>query len=216
MNNASIPFLGIVLAAVLAVVTAAASSVVASRRANATRSAHVNATHSAGPNATHSTHVVSPDVPEYGGRVLDLPPPPGLEPPAGELKLEGSPRVEETDNESYKVFLPLSRELTAFEQDAAAVWAKPNAHPASWVRQELLGAIHVDRDARHLVVTDTTIEKVAEYSYLLVGIVSKIAAEGEQYRQRAVADKRKADEEHDARQAERARRRDAAKEIKFD
>ncbi len=212
MNNAWIPFLGIVVAAVLAVVTAAASSV-ASKRANATRLAHVNATRSAHVNATRSAHVNATRSahvrsPQFEGRVLDLGPPPNLDPPTEVLKLIGSPQVEETDKESYKVSLPFSRELTAGEQDAAAALAGPAESPA--------GLVRVDHDANHLVVTDTTIEKVAQHRDSLVEIVSKIAAEGEEYRKRAVDAQRKADEDHDARQAERARRRDAAKEIKFD
>jgi len=116
-------------------------------------------------------------------------------------------RAAETASRGRRLtFWFIFRELTAGEQDAAAR-LRPNS-PA--------GSVHAGDDAKHLVVTETTIEKVAQHRDSFVEIVSKIAAEGEQYRQRAIADQRKADEEHDARQAERARRRDAAKEIKFD
>lgn len=138
--------------------------------------------------------------------MVRVPRPPDLEPPAEVLKLVGTPRPEETDAQAYDVYLDLSRKLTDSEQDAAAQ-LQPYS-PAGWV--------HVGHDVKHLVVTDTTIEKVAQQRDALVEIVSKIAAEGEEYRKRAVEAQRLADEENSAREAERARRREAAKEIKFD
>ncbi len=60
------------------------------------------------------------------------------------------------------------------------------------------------------------VEKVGQHRDSLRKIVSKIAAEGEKYRKRAVEARHQAGEESEARQAERERRKDLANEIKFD
>lgn len=135
-----------------------------------------------------------------------VPRPPELEPPVEVLKLVGSPRPEETDGAVYHVYLDLSRKLTAAEQCAAA--ASPLRSPAGWVQ--------VAADRKHLVVTETTIEKVGQHQDSFKEIVSNIATEGDEYRKRAVEARRSADAESSARQAEHARRREAAKQIKFD
>ena len=130
---------------------------------------------------------------------------PDLEPPAQVLKLVGSPRPEETAAPSYSVHLELSRKLTAAEQDAAAA---PLRSPA--------GRVQVGTDKKHLVVAETTIEQVGQHRDSLKAIVSKIATDGEEYRKRAVEERRSAHAEDNARQAEHARRQEAAKQIKFD
>ena len=79
-------------------------------------------------------------------------PEPNLEPPTEELKLIGTPRIEETDEPVYSVHIELSRKLTAGEQDYVAGWGTPPRSPAGWVK--------IERDLRHLTVTNTTIEKV--------------------------------------------------------
>jgi hypothetical protein len=86
--------------------------------------------------------------------------------------------------------------------------AQPLKSPAGWVL--------VDADKGHLVVTETTIEKVGQHQDSLREMVSKIATEGEEYRKRAVEAQRAAADEETARQEERARRREAAKKINFD
>ena len=135
-------------------------------------------------------------------------PEPNLEPPSEELKLIGTPRIEETDEPVYSVHIELSRKLTAGEQVYVAGWGTPPRSPAGWVK--------IDRDLGHLTVTETTIEKVGQHRDSLREIVSKIAAEGEEYRKRAVEARHQAGEEDEARQAERARRKNLADGIKFD
>jgi hypothetical protein len=135
-------------------------------------------------------------------------PRPNLERPVEVLKLFGSPRPEETDAQAYDVYVDLSRELTEPEQDAAAALAGEAYSPAGWV--------HVGDDQRHLVVAATTIEKVGQHQDSLKEIVSKIAANGEERRKQAVKDRDAADDDFYVRQAERTRRREAAKGIKFD
>src|SRR5271165_408666 len=126
-------------------------------------------------------------------------PEPNLEQPTEELKLIGTPRIEETDEPVYSVHIELSRKLTAGEQDYVAGWrTMPPRSPAGWVK--------IDSDLRHLTVTETTIEKVGQHGDSLREIVSKIAAEGEEYRKRAIEVRGQADEEEKVRQAERARR----------
>ena len=132
--------------------------------------------------------------------------PPSLQPPVEVLKLIGPAQVEATDAPSYSVFLELSRKLTAAEQDAAA--ASLLKSPAGWVR--------VHSDLKHLVVTETTIEKVGKHQDALKEIVSKIATEGEEHRKRAVEARHAADTKARASQAERVRRQEAAKTVKFD
>lgn len=131
-----------------------------------------------------------------------------LERPVEELKLLGSPRVAETDKDFYEVYLPLSRELTAGEAYAAAAHVSPAKGPA--------GGVRVASDRKHLVIRDTTIEKIAEHRDSFREIVSKIATEGEEYRKSAVEAQRSATDEKSAREAERERRREAAKKVKFD
>jgi hypothetical protein len=132
-----------------------------------------------------------------------------LEPPTEELKLIGTPRIEETDQSVYSVHIELSRKLTLPEQDAVkGSSGAPPRSPAGWVK--------IAADMRHLTVTETTIEKVAQHRDSLREIVSKIAAEGEEYRKRAVEARRQAAEEGEGRQAERVRRTNLANEIKFD
>ena len=135
-------------------------------------------------------------------------PEPNLEPPTEELKLIGTPRIEETDEPVYSVHIELSRKLTAGEQDYVAGWGTLPRSPAGWVK--------IERDLRHLTVTNTTIEKVGQHRDSLRKIVSNIAAEGEKYRKRAVEARHQAGEEGEARQAERERRKDLANEMKFD
>ena len=134
-------------------------------------------------------------------------PDPGLEPPTQELKIIGKPRVEETDDARYSVSVQLSRKLTLAEQDAATGSSVPLRSPAGWVE--------IDPDLKHLTITDTTIEKVAEHVDSLREIVSKIASEGEEYRKGAVWAKRQANETDKANETERARRRKLADEIDF-
>ncbi|MGO9035239.1 hypothetical protein [Mycobacterium sp.] len=134
--------------------------------------------------------------------------PPDLAPPVEVLKLIGTPRVEETDAQSYDVYLPLCRKLTAGEQDASAALGVAAKSPAGWV--------HVADDQKHLVVAQTTIEKVGQHQDSFKEIVSRIAAEGEEYRKHAAEAQRSADDKEGARQAERTRREEAAKTIKFD
>ena len=73
-------------------------------------------------------------------------PEPNLEPPTEELKLIGTPRIEETDEPVYSVHIELSRKLTAGEQDYVAGWGTPPRSPAGWVK--------IERDLRHLTVTE--------------------------------------------------------------
>jgi hypothetical protein len=134
-------------------------------------------------------------------------PDPGSEPPTQELKIIGKPRIEETDEPAYSVHIELSRKLTLAEQDAVAGSSVPIRSPAGWVK------IYPDR--RHLTVTETTIEKVAQHQDSFREIVSKIAAQGEENRKRAVEAKRRADETDRANEEERARRRKLADEIDF-
>jgi hypothetical protein len=126
------------------------------------------------------------------------------------LKLLGNPRYQGTDAEHYDVCIPFSRKLTAAEQDAveATRLSQPLRSPA--------GLVCVDHDQKHLVVKDTTLERVQEHAESLKKIVSAIAAEGEEYRKRAVEAKSRADKQHDARQAEFQRRSNLARKIKFD
>lgn len=131
-----------------------------------------------------------------------------LEPPI-ELKLVGTPQIEETDHSVYSVNIELSRKLTLPEQDA--VKGSSGAPPGSPA-----GSVKISSDLRHLTVTETTIEKVAEHRDSLREIVSTIAAEGEEYRKRAVEARRQAAEEGEGRQAERVRRKSLADEIRFD
>ena len=135
-------------------------------------------------------------------------PGPDLNPPTEELKIIGKPRIEETNSASYSVQLDLSRKLTAGEYDAVAAWATPAGSPA--------GLVSVDQDLKHLTVGQTTIEKVAEHRDSLREIVSRIAAQGEEYRKRAIDARREADEVANANEAERARRKKLAQEINFD
>jgi hypothetical protein len=128
-----------------------------------------------------------------------------LEPPVEELKLLGNPHVQDTDGEYYEVYLPLSRQLTGPEQDAAA---QPAKSPAGWV--------HVHDDVQHLVVDQTTIESVGQHQDWFKKFVSTIATRGEEIRQQAFDAQRQKDDVASALDAERARRRDAAKTIKFD
>src|ERR1700746_3534963 len=117
-------------------------------------------------------------------------PEPNLEPPIEELKLIGTPRIEETDEPVYSVHIELSRKLTTSEQDYVAGWGTPPRSPAGWVK--------IERDLTHLTVTETTIEKVGQHRDSLREIVSKIAVEGEEYRKRAVEARRPADEAGEA------------------
>ena len=132
---------------------------------------------------------------------------PNLQQPIEVLKLLGSPRVEETDAEVYDVYLGLSRTLTEPEQDAAAALGGAAKNPA--------GFVHLGDDQKHLVVEATTIEKVGQQRDSLKDLVSKIAADGEERRLRAVQDRLAADEDETGRQAERMRRRETAKGIHF-
>ena len=132
-----------------------------------------------------------------------------LEPPTEELKLIGSPQIEETDAPVYDVHLHLSRRLTLGEQDYAGRWQhSPVPSPA--------GAVYLDPDMKRLTVAHTTIERVAEHLASFTEIVSNIVTEGELYRKRAVEERRQADDEDEARNAERTRRKNLANEIKFD
>jgi hypothetical protein len=140
-------------------------------------------------------------------------PDPGLEPPTQELKIIGKPRIEETDEPHYSVQLELSRKLTPSEQDAAGMWTSRTGDRRT--THSPAGPVSVDSDMKHLRITMTTIEKVAQHSDSLREIVSKIAAEGEEYRKRAVEAKRQAVERDKANQEERARRKKLADEIDF-
>lgn len=131
-----------------------------------------------------------------------------LNPPSVELKVIGTPQIEETDSMLYSVQLELSRKLTAGEYAAVAAWENPARSPAGWVS--------VDQDLGHLTVARTTIEMVAEHRDSLRGIVSRIATEGEEYRQRAIRTHREADEAAAAHEAEQVRRRKLAEQITFD
>lgn len=132
-----------------------------------------------------------------------------LEPPIEKLKLVGTPQIEETDQSVYTVHIELSRKLTLPEQDA--VKGSSGAPPGSPA-----GSVKIASDLRHLIVAETTIEKVAQHRDSLRQIVSKIATEGEEYRKRAIETRRQAAEEGAGRQAERVRRKNLANEITFD
>lgn len=121
------------------------------------------------------------------------------------LKLLGTPRVEDSDEPTYGVLLPLSRPLTTGERDAATAFALTS--PA--------GQVFVADDFQHPVVADTTIEKIAEHREALQDLVAKIAADGEGYRKRAGEAQRTASDAESARQAERQRRQETAKTIHF-
>jgi hypothetical protein len=57
-----------------------------------------------------------------------------LEPPTEELKLIGTPRIEETDEPVYSVHIELSRKLTAGEQDYVAGLGYAASQPG-WLGQ---------------------------------------------------------------------------------
>jgi hypothetical protein len=134
---------------------------------------------------------------------------PSLEPPIEQLKLLGPPRVQETDEPAYEVYLQLSRMLTPGEHDAFNAWQTHGIKsPAGWV--------HPGSDGKHLTIRQTTIEKVADCQDFFKDLVAKIAAEGAEYRNRAVEEQRRAADADKARETERARRRNLAKGINFD
>lgn len=135
-------------------------------------------------------------------------PEPNLDPPIEQLKIVGTPRVQETDEPFYKVQLELSRELTVSEHEALAGLSLPLYTPA--------GVVYVAKDLQRLTVIQTTIELVAEHREAFKGIVARIAAEGEARRQEAVKARRKAGEITGARRIERARRRSLAAETTFE
>jgi hypothetical protein len=136
-------------------------------------------------------------------------PDPDLEPPTQELKIIGSPEIEVSDKPQYSVHLRLSRKLTLAERDGIDGWVSFAPSPA--------GAVYVDPDNKRLTVTNTTIEQVAEHrDYFQAQIVSKIVADGEEYRMQAVESRRQAAETAKSNEQELARRRKLAEEISFD
>lgn len=141
----------------------------------------------------------------HPGRIT---PQPNLDAPTEELKIVGSPIVEAANKEVYSVELRLSRELTAGEQDAYFGWRTPPQTPA--------GFVYFDSDNKVMTVVNTTIELVAQHRDALRDLVSRLAAEGEEYRRQALDAQQQMREQAEADAAELARRQKIADEITFD
>ena len=136
-------------------------------------------------------------------------PDPGLEPPTQELKIVGTPEIqdEHTNADHYRVRLKLSRKLTPPEQDAGG-------HAAF---TSTVGAVSVDRsDMQHLIINDTTIEKVAQHGGEYFGqFLQDIVRKGEDVRLRTIEARKAAEAKARADEEERARRRKLAGETDF-